>query len=335
MIPTELAFAPQPWRLTARGWCGNSIPAMDRRNCGGRWPGGSTARYWHSGTIAGWLARNNLIPPHRRRPRRPHPGRPLSHAADAPNVLWTIDFKGHFRTRDGIYCYPLTVVDAYSRFLLVCQALLHPTTRLTWLTLERLFHEFGVPDRIRSDNGEPFAGMALARLSRLAVWWIKLGITPELIEPGHPEQNPRHERLHRTLKADTTRPPAATCRAQQHRFRIWREEYNELRPHESLHQEPPASAYQRSPRPYRARPAAPEYPGHYEVRRVSRNGGIRWHSRRVPVSQTLIEEYIGFEAIDDGLWDVYFYHCRLGRFDERLGRIIDGQGRSFRHPPRV
>jgi hypothetical protein len=250
-------------------------------------------------------------------------------------VLWTIDFKGHFRTRDGIYCYPLTVVDAASRFLLVCQALLHPTTRLTWLALERLFQEFGVPDRMRSDNGEPFAGMALARLSRLAVWWIKLGITPELIEPGHPEQNPRHERMHRTLKADTTRPPAATCRAQQHRFRTWREEYNERRPHESLNQEPPASVYLRSPRPYRARPAAPEYPGHYEVRRVSRNGGIRWHSRRVPVSQTLIEEYIGFEAIDDGLWDVYFYHCRLGRFDERLGRIIDDQGRSFRHPPRV
>lgn len=282
-------------------------------------------------TVAAWLKREQLVAPRRRRPQRPHPGKPLSHAS-APNTLWTIDFKGQFRTRDGIYCYPLTVVDAYSRFLLGCDALLRPTTLLSRQALERLFRAYGLPQRIRSDNGEPFAGMALARLSRLAVWWIKLGITPELIEPGHPEQNPRHERMHRTLKADTTRPPQATCRAQQQRFRHWRVEYNERRPHEALHQPPPATRYQPSPRPFSARPAGPEYPGHFEVRRVSRNGGIRWQSVRVPVSQTLIEEYIGFEAIDDGLWDVYFYHCRLGRFNERLGRIIDDQGRAYRTP---
>ncbi len=264
--------------------------------------------------------------------QRPHPGRPLAEAT-APNVIWTLDFKGHFRTQDGRYCYPLTVVDAFSRYLIGCRALVRPTGALTRPVLEHLLREYGLPARIRTDNGAPFAGMALARLSTLAVWWIKLGILPELIEPGHPEQNPRHERLHRTLKAETTRPPAATCGAQQARFTRWRQFYNEQRPHEALRQRPPASVYWPSPRPFPTRLRTPEYPGHFEVRRVSRNGGIRWHHHRVPVSHTLLEEYIGFEAIDDGLWDVYFHHCRLGRFDERQGRIIDDRGRLFRHHP--
>jgi transposase InsO family protein len=285
-------------------------------------------------TVAGWLKRNGLVARRRHRPQRPHPGKPLGQAT-TPNGLWTIDFKGHFRTRDGRYCYPLTVVDAYSRYVLACHALLHPTRALTMAALERLFRERGLPERIRSDNGAPFASLALARLSKLSAWWIRLGITPELIEPGHPEQNPRHERMHRTLKDETTRPPAGTCRAQQRRFNHWRQEYNEQRPHESLRQQPPASLYRSSPRPYPARPAGPEYPGHFEVRRVSRNGGIRWASHRVPVSHSMLEEYIGLEPVDDGLWDVYYYHCRLGRFNERLGRIIDDRGRAFRHTPRV
>jgi len=285
-------------------------------------------------TVAGWLQRNDLVAARRRRPQRPHPGKPLTHAS-APNALWTIDYKGQFRTRDGRYCYPLTVVDAHSRFLLACQGLLHPTRLLTHAALERLFREYGLPERIRSDNGAPFASLALARLSQLSAWWIRLGIIPELIEPGHPEQNPRHERMHRTLKAETTRPPAATCGAQQRRFGHWRHEYNELRPHEALHQQPPATVYTRSPRPFPSRPAGPEYPGHFEIRRVSRNGGIKWGNHRVPVSHSILEEYIGFEPVDDGLWDVYYYHCRLGRLNERLGRIIDDRGRAFRHTPRV
>ena len=171
-------------------------------------------------TVAAWLKREGLVKPRRRSTRRPHPGRPLA-TATAPNVIWTIDFKGQFRTQDGRYCYPLTIVDAYSRYFLGCQALLQPTRRLTRPVLERLFREYGLPERIRSDNGPPFASTALARLSQLAVWWIKLRIVPELIEPGHPEQNPRHERLHRTLKAETTRPPASSCRAQQARFTRW------------------------------------------------------------------------------------------------------------------
>jgi transposase InsO family protein len=281
-------------------------------------------------TVAAWLHREGLVKPHRRSTKRPHPGRPLAQAT-IPNAIWTIDFKGQFRTQDGHYCYPLTIVDAYSRYLLGCHALRQPTRRLTRPVLERVFRAYGLPERIRSDNGPPFASTALARLSQLAVWWIKLGIVPELIEPGHPEQNPRHERLHRTLKAETTRPPASSCRAQHARFRRWQRHYNDDRPHEALHQRPPASVYQASPRLVPARLAPPTYPGHFEVRRVSRNGGIRWQAHRVPVSHTLMGEYLGFEAIDDGLWDVYFYQCRLGRFDERLHRIIDDRGRMFRH----
>jgi putative transposase len=281
-------------------------------------------------TVAAWLKRDGLVAPRRRRHPHPHPGRPLAHAT-RPNAIWTIDFKGQFRTQDGRYCYPLTIVDAYSRYFLGCQALVQPTRRRTRPVLERLFREYGLPERIRSDNGTPFASSALARLSRLAVWWIKLGIVPELIEPGHPEQNPRHERLHRTLKAETTRPPAPSCRAQQARFTRWQQFYNTERPHEALRQRPPATVYRPSPRPYPARLVPPEYPGHFEVRRVSRNGGMRWHSHRIPVSQTLMEEYVGLEAIDDGLWDVHFYNWRLGRLDERLHRIIDDRGRTVRH----
>jgi transposase InsO family protein len=298
---------------------------LERQHPDWPWPAASTA--------SAWLKRRGLIRGRRRRRALTHPGRPTS-TATAPNAIWTIDFKGHFRTRDGCYCYPLTVADDYSRFLLGCQALLQPTRRLVRPVLIRLFQKYGLPQRIRSDNGQPFASTALARLSQLAVWWIRLGITPELIEPAHPEQNPRHERMHRTLKGETTRPPAATCPAQQRRFTTFRHEFNEARPHEALGQRLPASVYRPAPRPYPARLPALEYPGHFEVRLVSRNGGIRWHAHRVPVSHTLMEQYIGFEPIDDGLWDVYFGRLRLGRLSERTGRIEDDRGRLHRRRPR-
>ena len=261
--------------------------------------------------------------------RRFHPGRPDA-PLDQPNAIWTADFKGQFRTGNGIYCYPLTVQDAATRFLLGCRGLLAPTIEASWPVFVRLFRRFGLPERIRTDNGAPFASCALGRLSLLSVWWIRLGIRPELIEPAHPEQNGRHERMHKTLKADTARPPRRTLATQQRRFDWFRARYNTERPHEALGQRLPASLYQPSPRPYPTRLLPISYPGHYEVRRVSRNGGIRWGSRWVNVTHVLAELEIGLEEIDDGLWEVYFGPVWLGRLHQLTGRIIDHLGRPAR-----
>jgi hypothetical protein len=198
-----------------------------------------------------------------------------------------------------------------------------------------LFEEHGLPKIIRTDNGVPFATTALGRLSTLSVWWIRLGIFPELIEPASPQQNGSHERMHKTLKAETTRPPRGNLRAQQARFNVFRREFNEERPHEALGQETPASWYRRSPRKLPKRLPPIEYPGHFEVRLVSKNSGIRWKTHRVCVTHTLAGEYVGLEEIGDGIWDVYFGPLRLGRMDERTLRIEDHKGRLIRkkcHP---
>lgn len=244
----------------------------------------------------------------------------------APNATWTADFKGQFKTGDGIYCFPLTVADGATRYLLACRALTSVRTAEARPVFERLFRTHGLPERIRSDNGVPFATTARARLSPLSVWWIRLGIRPELIEPAHPEQNGRHERMHKTLKADATRPPKADRRAQQRRFDQFRTQFNEERPHEALAQATPASCYTASPRPYPTHLAPLEYPAHCEVRRVSRNGGIRWHNHWVNVSYVLGDEHIAFEEIDDALWQVSFGPVALGRFHEALLRIEDQYG---------
>ena len=294
---------------------------LSRKHPAWEWPARSTA--------CDLLKRHGLVPKARRRPHPGHPGRPRT-PMTAPNQIWTADFKGHFRTRDGVYCYPLTVVDGYSRFLLGCQALDSTSHTGARQVFRRLFQEFGLPELIRTDNGVPFATCALARLSQLSVWWIRLGIYPELIEPSHPEQNGRHERMHRTLKAETTRPAAGHCSSQQRRFNAFRDEFNHHRPHEALDQETPASRYRPSPRPFPAKLPSLEYPSHYETRLVSRNGGIRWSSQWVNVSHVLRGEYVGLEEIDDGIWDVYFGRLKLGRFNERTLRIVDALGRSER-----
>jgi hypothetical protein len=247
-----------------------------------------------------------------------------------PNEIWTADFKGHFRTGNGLYCYPLTIKDGFSRYLLDVKAFLSPSHQLTKPAFERLFKEYGLPQIIRTDNGAPFASIAIGRLSQLSVWWIRLGIFPELIEPGHPEQNPRHERMHRTLKDDTTKPPSEDHHTQQKRFDRFRQLYNHERPHESLGQQTPASFYHPSERSFPNRLPKIEYPGHYEVRRVSRNGGIRWNSKWVCVSHVLAEEFVGFDEVDDGLWEVFYGPVRLGRFNERNSKIEDDQGRKYR-----
>ena len=280
-------------------------------------------------TICDILRRHGLVPKPRRRSHPGHPGRPET-PMTKPNEIWTADFKGHFRTRDGVYCYPLTVADGYSRFLLGCQALDSTSQAGAQPVFRRLFQEFGLPQIIRTDNGVPFATCALARLSQLSVWWIRLGIYPELIEPSHPEQNGRHERMHRTLKAETTRPAAGNLSSQQRRFNAFRDEFNHDRPHEALDQDTPASHYSPSPRRFPARLPELEYPSHFEKRLVSRNGGIRWSSEWINVSHVLGGEHVGLEEIDDGLWDVYFGPLKLGRFHERTMRIVDTLGRSER-----
>ena len=276
------------------------------------------------------LQRNGLI---RRKTRRRvigHPGKPPSLIL-GPNHVWCADFKGQFRMGNGRYCYPLTVTDGHSRFLLGCQGLTSTAVEGAKPVFARLFQEYGLPQFIRSDNGVPFATNTLARLSRLSAWWVRLGVMPQLIEPSSPQQNGRHERLHRTLKAEATRPPGASMRSQQLKFDSFRKEFNHERPHEALDLEVPASVYRPSPRLMPSKLPALEYPDRYEVRYVSANGGIRWNKRWVNVSSTCIGEYVGLEEIDDGIWNVYFGALRLGRFDERNMRIEDAYGRLFRH----
>ena len=266
------------------------------------------------------LKRHHLVPTRRRRRALAHPGYQPG-VVTAPNLVWTADFKGQFRTQDGHLCYPLTVCDAFSRFVLGCQGLRAPTTRGAASAFRQLFRRYGLPQAIRTDNGEPFAAPSLARLSRLSVWWIRLGITPVLIAPASPYQNGAHERMHRTLKAETTRPSARDLASQQRRFHAFRHRYNDVRPHEALGQPPPRRLYAASPRPLPRVLPPLEYPRHYERRRVSAPGVMSWHTRNITVSTVLIGEDIGLEPIDDGEWDLHFGPVRLGRFDERCRRI--------------
>jgi transposase InsO family protein len=205
-------------------------------------------------TISELLKRNGLIRPRKRRLRVPIKRLPLA-PCDGPNEIWSADFKGHFPLGDRRRCYPLTIVDAYSRYFLKCEALLEPKEDPVRLQFELAFREFGLPKRIRTDNGVPFASTAIGGLTGLAVWFVKLGIVPERIAPGHPEQNGRIERLHRTLKAEATKPPGADITAQQRTFDRFRHEYNDERPHESLEDRPPARVYALSLRPFQARVA--------------------------------------------------------------------------------
>jgi len=273
-------------------------------------------------TTADILKREGLIEPGRRRIRRKHPGCPKTTASN-PNDIWTADYKGHFKMRNGQYCYPLTVCDMHSRFLLGCEAHKAISVKESRRYFFKLFKKYGLPERIRTDNGVPFASSAIARLSSLSVWWIKLGIYPEQIEPGKPQQNGKHERMHRTLKKEATVPPERNLRFQQSRFNRFQREYNRLRPHEALDMKTPSKVYDNSKRNMPDKTKPYDYPPHFEVRLVSKNGGVRWNHIRVPVSQTLIKEYIGFEEIEDGIYNVYFRNLLIGRFFEEISRIKD------------
>ena len=266
-------------------------------------------------TIFDILARHGRVRHRRRRRHWKHPGAAPFNTT-APNQIWTIDFKGQFRTRNGRYCYPLTVLDHFSRYLLRCQALPDVTGAGVKPHLRRLFRTYGLPDAIRSDNGAPFASTGIHGLNRLNVWWLQLGIVHQRITPGSPQENGAHERLHKTLKARATMPPAANLNLQQRVFNAFRRTYNELRPHEALDDETPASRWTPSARPYPERIPPPEYPGHFEVRRVSTAGTFRLYAGQYFLSHALDGEHIGLEEVQDGIWNILYYDTLLGRFDE-------------------
>ena len=288
--------------------------------------------WWSPAQVADWLRRRlpevgwpsrvtvakiwraaHLYPGPVSRPRRAYARCPPLPAKTA-NAMWTVDFKGDFRLGNGGRCYPLTVRDLASRFTLRCTALAAPDRRQTQREIERAFAEFGLPQCIRSDNGEPFAGLGLGGLSQLNVTWLRLGIHLDHIDPGRPDQNGSHEQFHRVPKAQTTRPPARTMRAQQRRFDTFCREYNEERPHAALGTQVPADRYIPSPRPWPGRVPPVEYPGHWETRRVQANGRIRWQGTSIFLSRALADEWVGLDEVDDGLWTIYFAARPIARW---------------------
>jgi transposase InsO family protein len=265
-------------------------------------------------TVGHLLTRRGLTHP-RRATRRSSPyGEPFL-GYDKPNAVWCADFKGHFRLADRTRCHPLTISDGFSRYLLRCEALRHPRYEPTRAVFEQTFREYGLPDAIRTDNGPPFSSLTLGGLSHLAVWWLRLGIRPERIKPGRPDQNGRHERMHRTLKHEAVGPTRLEFAPQQTRFDHWRKEYNEVRPHEALEQKPPAQYYEPSPRPYPAELPEPEYPPQFETRRVNHAGYLLWDRHKYYVSWSLQEQLVGLEELNDGNWVLHFCARSLAVLD--------------------
>ena len=275
----------------------------------------STKMSWPAASTIGELLRREGLVIARKKRRRVDPYTTPFATADAPNRVWCGDFKGWSRTQDGARIDPLTITDGCSRYLLRCQAVEKTDTARVQAIFEAAFREYGLPDAIRTDNGTPFASCAIAGLSRLAIWWMKLAIRPERIQPAHPEQNGRHERMHLTLQQETMSPMAGNRRAQQQRFDEFRREFNQHRPHEALAMQTPASCYTPSPRPYPARIAEPEYSSAMIVRRVSPGGQFMWKNQDVFLSETLLGERIALQPIDDRWYTIYFAEFALGRFD--------------------
>jgi len=273
-----------------------------------QWPAAST--------IGELLHRHGLAVPRRRRMVTPADISPFVNCV-GPNDTWCIDFKGWFRTRDGRRCDPLTISDAYSRYLLRCQAVRRADTRCVRPLLEASFREYGLPLSVRSDNGPPFASRSVAGLSRLSIWFIKLGIKPERITPGRPCENGRHERMHGTMQREACQPPEANRRAQQRRFDDFRRVYNQERPHEAIANATPAMIYRPSPRLYPARLPEMIYPDHWQVRKVRQTGEIRWRGASVFISEVLTGEPIGLNESADGLWQPHFGQLHLGTLDHR------------------
>jgi transposase InsO family protein len=272
-------------------------------------------------TIGAILKRHGLVRSRRRCRKTPPYEQPFA-GYDHANAVWSADLKGWFRTGDGQRCDPLTVTDNYSRYLIRCQAVRPASFETIQPVFVGAFHEYGLPQAIRTDNGPPFATTTVGGLSQLSIWWIKLGIIPERITRGKPQQNGRHERMHRTLKEEAISPPQSTWRRQQAAFDRFRQQFNHQRPHESLDQRFPAEVYSPSPRPYPL--VLPEmiYPDDMQVRRIRTQGDITWKGHHVYLTQILAGELVGLRQVEQYLWDIYFGPLRLAQLDTQRKRLI-------------
>jgi transposase InsO family protein len=276
---------------------------------------------WPAPSTAGHILKKEGLVDDRHYRRHTPPYTEPFRKCERPNDIWSMDYKGQFRTGDGKLCYPFTVTDNFSRFLITCQGLYHPSYEATKPWLEKAFREYGLPVAMRNDNGTPFATVGLGGISLLSVWLIKLRIRPERIKAGHPEQNGRHERMHRTLKQETAAPPKMNMQEQQKSFDGFQTEYNNDRPHEALEQEVPASFYTHSRRMLPNKLPAIEYQSGFTVRRVKQNGCIMWKGAEVYVSQALTREPVGLRQIGESLWEVRFSFHTLGILNEQIVKV--------------
>jgi putative transposase len=290
-------------------------------------------QHWPAESTIGLILERHGLNGRRAKRRHATPSaQPLAHARQA-NDVWAIDFKGWFCCGNGERCDPLTVSDAASRYLLCCQTVAATNTEAVQQELTRVFRRYGLPQRMRSDNGSPFASTGVGGLSRLSVWWTRLGIVPERIEPGEPQQNGRHERMHRTLKAETAAPPAENLHAQQRRFAHFLEIYNHERPHQALAGDSPADHYQRSPREFSEKLMELEYPPGMELRKADEGGKFRWKQARCRVGQALAHQVVGIQPVDDGVSRVWFGPVLLGLLDERKGCSPTALKENSQWPP--
>lgn len=274
-------------------------------------------------TVDRILKRNGLVIPRKRR-RRIKPTHPIFDPKKC-NEVWSADFKGKFKLGNKRYCHPLTIADSYSRYVFSAKGLYGEKFKPTKLEFRRVFREFGMPLQMHTDNGTPFAAaQAVQRLTRLSVWFLELDIEPVYSDPASPQQNGRHERMHQDLKGDATRPPGFNLRTQQRKLNTFVHEYNYIRPHKALDLETPGSIHQYSPRPYKEKIEEWVYPSYCEVRRVTKNGALRWRSTKwVMVATSLIDKHVGLEELGNGIWRIYFRQKMLGYFDEKKLRIMD------------
>lgn len=268
-------------------------------------------------TLGDWLVQEGLVQRRKQRAKAARsPQQPL--VAQAPNDVWCVDFKGQFRTGDGLYCYPFTASDAFSRFLLCADAYRCASYAGVQASMMRLFAQYGLPKAIRSDGGTPFCSVCQWKgLSQFGILLAKLGIEHQITDPGHPEQNGRHERMHRTLKAETACPPGADCTEQARRLNAFVYDFDYVRPHQALNMQTPGSVWYPSSRPLPSTLPVPEYARYMETRQVTPQGWFAFAGKRIFLSTVLAGEWLALEETQEGIWSVYFYHHLLARIDER------------------